>query len=62
MGQIAPGAHDIGLVWFPTLCTLLLLPPTGVNRSEPTVDSAAARLEASFRWTRSSSTLDRGMP
>ena len=43
-------AHDIGLVWFPTLCTLLLLRPTGVNRADPSVDSAVARLEASFRW------------
>src|ERR1700730_898500 len=37
-------------VWLPTLFTLLLLRATGVDRAEPTVDSAVARLEAGFRW------------
>jgi hypothetical protein len=34
----------------PTLYTLLLLRATGVDRAEPAVDSAVARLEAGFRW------------
>jgi hypothetical protein len=37
-------------VWLPTLFTLLLLRATGVDRAEPAVVSAAARLEAGFRW------------
>ena len=37
-------------VWLPTLYTLLLLRATGVDRAEPAVDSAMARLEAGFRW------------
>ena len=37
-------------VWLPTLYTLLLLRATGVDRSEPTVESAVARLEVGFRW------------
>ena len=37
-------------VWLPTLFTLLLLRATGVDRTEPAVDSAVARLEAGFRW------------
>jgi hypothetical protein len=37
-------------VWLPTLYTLLLLRATGVDRAEPTVDSAVARLDAGFRW------------
>jgi hypothetical protein len=37
-------------VWLPTLYTLLFLRATGVDRTEPTVDSAVARLEAGFRW------------
>jgi hypothetical protein len=37
-------------VWLPTLYTLLLLRATGVDRAEPAVESAVARLEASFRW------------
>src|ERR1700736_1883590 len=40
------GAPD----WLPTLYTLLLLRATGVDRAEPTVDSAVARLAAGFRW------------
>jgi hypothetical protein len=36
--------------WLPTLYTLLLLRATGVNRDEPAVESAMARLEAGFRW------------
>ncbi len=37
-------------VWLPTLFTLLLLRATGVDRTEPAVDSAMARLESGFRW------------
>jgi hypothetical protein len=37
-------------VWLPTLFTFLLLRSTGVDRSDPAVDSAVARLEAGFRW------------
>ena len=37
-------------VWLPTLYTLLLLRATGVDRADPIVDSAVARLEAGFRW------------
>ncbi len=36
--------------WVPTLYTLLLLRATGVDRAEPAVDLAVARLEAGFRW------------
>jgi hypothetical protein len=36
--------------WLPTLFTLLLLRSTGVDRAEPAIDSAVARLEAGFRW------------
>ena len=36
--------------WLPTLFTLLLLRSTGVDRAEPAVESAVARLEAAFRW------------
>ena len=39
-----------GPVWLPTLYTMLLLRPTGVDRAEPAVESAVARLEAGFRW------------
>ena len=37
-------------LWLPTLFTLLLLRATGVDRAEPAVESAVARLEASLRW------------
>lgn len=37
-------------VWLPTLFTLLLLRTTGVNRADPGVESAVARLEAGLRW------------
>jgi hypothetical protein len=37
-------------VWLPTLFTLLLLRATGVDRAEPAVESALARLEAGYRW------------
>src|SRR5262249_2551479 len=40
------GAPD----WLPTLYTLLLLRATGIDRAEPAVESAMARLEAGFRW------------
>ena len=36
--------------WLPTLFTLQLLRASGVDRAEPAVDSAVARLEAGFRW------------
>jgi hypothetical protein len=38
-------------VWLPTLFTLLLLRATGVDRAEPTVESAVARLEAALGWS-----------
>jgi hypothetical protein len=37
-------------VWLPTLFTLLLLRATGIDRTEPAVESAVARLEANLRW------------
>jgi hypothetical protein len=37
-------------VWLPTLFTLLLLRATGIDRAEPGVESAVARLESSLRW------------
>jgi hypothetical protein len=37
-------------VWLPTLFTMQLLRATGVDRAEPAVVSAVARLEAGFRW------------
>jgi hypothetical protein len=37
-------------VWVPTLYTFLLLRATGVDRADPVVESAVARLEAGFRW------------
>ena len=40
------GAPD----WLPTLFTMQLLRATGVDRAEPAVASAVARLEAGFRW------------
>ena len=36
--------------WLPTLFTMIFLRATGVDRSDPVVDSAVARLEAGFRW------------
>jgi len=36
--------------WLPTLFTALLLRATGVDHTDPAVDSAMARLEAGFRW------------
>jgi hypothetical protein len=36
--------------WLPTLYTMLLLRATGIDPAEPAVQSAAARLEAGFRW------------
>ena len=38
-------------VWLPTLFTLLLLRATGVDRGEPAVESAVARLETCLRWS-----------
>ena len=37
-------------VWLSTLFTLLLLRATGVDRAEPAVESAMARLETGLRW------------
>jgi hypothetical protein len=37
-------------VWLSTLFTFLLLRATGVDRAEPCVESAVARLEAALRW------------
>jgi hypothetical protein len=36
--------------WLPTLFTFLFLRATGVDRTEPAVESAVARLEAGLRW------------
>jgi hypothetical protein len=36
--------------WLPTLYTLLLLRSTGVDRRDPAIESAIARLEQGFRW------------
>jgi len=36
--------------WLPTLFTMQLLRATGVDRADPAVVSAAARLQAGFRW------------
>ena len=36
--------------WLPTLFTLQLLRATGVDRTEPDVERAVARLESSLRW------------
>jgi hypothetical protein len=37
-------------VWLPTLFTLLLLRATGVERTDPAVEVAVARLETGLRW------------
>lgn len=42
--------RDDAPVWLPTLFTMLLLRATGVDRAEPAIASAVARLEAGFRW------------
>jgi hypothetical protein len=42
--------RDGAPVWLPTLFTLLLLRATGVDRADPAVESAVARLEANYRW------------
>jgi hypothetical protein len=36
--------------WLPTLFTMMLLRATGVDRTDPAIDSAVARLERGFRW------------
>jgi hypothetical protein len=36
--------------WLPTLFTMLLLRATGVDKREPAVESAVARLQGGFRW------------
>jgi hypothetical protein len=42
--------RDNAPVWVTTLFTLQLLRATGVDRANPVVDAAAARLEAGLRW------------
>ena len=42
--------RDGAPVWLPPLFTMQLLRATGVDRAEPAVVSAVARLEAGFRW------------
>ncbi len=42
--------RDNAPVWLPTLFTLLFLRATGIDRAEPVVESAIARLEAGLRW------------
>jgi hypothetical protein len=37
-------------LWLPTLFTLLLLRATGIDRNDPAVQSAVARLDSSLRW------------
>lgn len=41
-----PDAPD----WLPTLFSLQVLRATGVDRAEPAIESALARLDAGFRW------------
>jgi hypothetical protein len=36
--------------WLPTLFTFQLLRATGIDRADPAVDAAVARLEAGYRW------------
>ena len=36
--------------WLPTLFTMMFLRATGVDRADPAICSAVARLEAGFRW------------
>jgi hypothetical protein len=38
-------------VWLPTLFTLLLLRATGIDRAEPAVEKAVARLETALGWS-----------
>jgi hypothetical protein len=51
--QQADGAwrRDGKPVWSSTLFTLLLLRSTGVDRSDPAVETAIARAEANLRWS-----------
>src|SRR5580704_18862920 len=42
--------RDDAPVWLPTLFTILLLRATGVDRTEPAVESAVVRLESGLRW------------
>jgi hypothetical protein len=42
--------RDGSPVWLPTLFTLLLLRSTGVDRAEPVILRAVARLETGLRW------------
>lgn len=50
--QAADGSWRIAgrPLWLPTLFTLLLLRATGVDRADPAVESAIARLEAGLGW------------
>ena len=36
--------------WLPTLFTMMFLRATGVDRTDPAIGAAVARLEAGFRW------------
>jgi hypothetical protein len=36
--------------WLPTLFTMMFLRATGIDRKDPAIESAVARLEAGFRW------------
>ena len=36
--------------WLPTLFTMMFLRATGIDRTDPAIESAVARLEAGFRW------------
>jgi hypothetical protein len=36
--------------WLPTLFTMMFLRATGIDRTDPAIESAVERLEAGFRW------------
>jgi hypothetical protein len=50
LGEDGASHRDGGPDWLPTLFTLQLLRATEVDRAEPAVERAVARLEAGFRW------------
>jgi hypothetical protein len=49
-GPDGPWHRDGSPDWLPTLFTFLLLRATGVDRADPVVESAVARLEAGYQW------------
>jgi len=49
-GSDGPWHRDGSPDWLPTLFTFLYLRATGVDRADPAVESAVARLEAGFQW------------